>query len=482
MSFASTPLGQGRRLDHHTFLKGASANPAQIHGAAHGLRAHPQRQSTHNPPVSYAYGCVFSMSYTYLYFMSSYVRAPSQSTRSPPKPTRSEATAEEPTHASDSDQPALVRYARLKQAQESNQDQNTADARVAAPRVVNTPPNPDRWSVKDTSVNIASAFHRAANSTIIPAHDSSASNTSSSFNNSSIMNPNDSWASGMQRKQNLPRSTSVEYEKETQSTVNRRLGVPPNRNTLARPQRPATREAPLRNVPGEVREDQENIQTAAQRAKSPLEHIVEATRRLAPATFLMRRQSEEPEPRPGQGVQDKSSSYDYSAEEREFRALSQQEQAQRKAANAANKRNRMSTDNKAYLPSQSDLEDSDEDWEDDGKKGRRRKKKTGAAGGPLTSLPVAGYDKRKKKRRGAKGAGAEDEESSDEEDPSYEHVTDEVSICVVCGSGREYLHLNSVLGALLHSFVHPCPRRHDDQYPGALFPPRSATLPVSLML
>ncbi|KIP11222.1 hypothetical protein PHLGIDRAFT_125098 [Phlebiopsis gigantea 11061_1 CR5-6] len=406
MSFASTPLGQGRRLDHHTFLKGPSVNPTQIHGAAHGLRAHPQRQSTHKPPVSYAYG------------------APSQSTRSPPKPTKSEATTnvEEQTHASDSDQPALIRYARLKQVQESNQNQNIADA----PRVSNKPPNPDRWSVKDTSVNIASAFHRAANSTIIPAHDSSASNTSSSFNNSSIMNPNDSWASGMQRRQNLPRSTSVEYEKETQSTVNRRLGAPPNRNTLARPQKPATREPPLRTAPEEAREEQESTHTTTQRTKGPLDHIVEATRRLAPATFLMRRQSEEPEPRPAPGVQDKSSSYDYSAEEREFRALSQQEQAQRKATNAASKRNRMSTDNKAYLPSQSDPEDSDEDWEDDGKKGRRRKKKTGAAGGPLTSLPVAGYDKRKKKRRGAKGA-EDEEESSEEEDQSYEHVTDERS-------------------------------------------------------
>lgn len=379
------------------------------------------------------------MSYTHIFFISSTIRAPTQSTQSPPKPARSEATAtaEPQEHASDSEQPALVRFARLKQREQAQQldpaNPLASAARVVGSRVVNTPPDPDRWSVKDTSVNIASAFHRAANSTVIPAHDSSASSNSSlSFNQTAFhMNPNDSWASGTQRKQTLPRSTSVEYEKETQVTVNRRLGVPPTRAPLARQPRPPAREPSHREVPGSQPDEEPILVGQRERGKSPFEHIAETTRRLVPATFLMRRLSQEPEsrPAPGQNVQDKSSSYDYSAEEREFQDLSQREQAQRRA-NAAHKRNRMSMDNKAYKPSQSDFEESDEEFEEDGKR-RRRKKKAGAAGGPLTSLPVTSYDKRKKKRKGTRGNGMEngDEESSEEEGQSHEQIAEEVSIC-----------------------------------------------------
>ncbi|EKM58261.1 uncharacterized protein PHACADRAFT_252458 [Phanerochaete carnosa HHB-10118-sp] len=422
MSFASTPLGQGRRLDHNTFL--GKGGP-QIREAANGLRAHPlQRQIYHKPPASYAHG------------------APSQSTRSPPKPVSS-ATAPAPAYVeekeqeeqendpvSDSEQPALVRFARLKEREQ--EQQSNPNGRVLGPRVINTPPNPEYWTVKDTSVNIASAFHRAAGGTIIPAHDSSLrSNTSSSFNNSSLnMNTaNNSWASGAQQKPNLPRSTSVEYEKETHSIVmNRRLGAPPGRGTRpARPPpSPSTRLMPSSDA------EQEAPQPL-QRGMSPFEHIVEATRRLAPATFLMRRQSEEPETRapPTKGPQDKSSSYDYSAEEREFNSLSHdQPNGQR---NAGHKRNRISVDNKAYLPTQSDLEDSDGDFEEDGKKTRKRRnaKKHGTTGGPLTSLPITSYDKRKKKRRGMKSNGMDDDESSEEEGQSNEQVKDQQSIPVL---------------------------------------------------
>lgn len=418
MSFASTPLGQGRRLDHNTFLgKGAP----QARGAANGLRAHPLQRQIHKPPASYAYG------------------APSQNTRSPPKPVRSTTTSA-PSHVeeqepeqnddqlSDSEQPALVRFARLKQREQ--EQQNNPNGRVLEPRVINTPPNPERWTVKDTSVNIASAFHRAAaHSTVIPAHDSSLSNTSSSFNNSSLsMNPaNSSWASGAQQRSNLPRSTSVEYEKETHSIVmNRRLGAPPSRG--GRPTRPPP-SASARHLPDS--DGEQEAPQPVQRGRSPFEHIVEATRRLAPATFLMRRQSEEPETRPSvaNGPQDKSSSYDYSAEEREFQNLSHGQLNGHRKAPAAHKRNRMSSDNKAYQPSQSDLDESDEDYDDDGKRTRRRRatRKHGAAGGPLTSLPVTSYDKRKKKRRGTKGNGLDEEESSEEEEDTHERVAEQRS-------------------------------------------------------
>lgn len=394
---------------------------------------------------------LFSISYAHIFYISTHIRAPSQSTRSPPKAGKSAATSaaaqthveekeqeeQENNHVSDSDQPALVRFARLKQHEQ--EQQNNSDGRVLGPRVINTPPNPERWTVKDTSVNVASAFHRAANSTVIPAHDSSlSSNTSSSFNNSSLsMNPaNSSWASGVPQK-NVPRSTSVEYEKETHSIImNRRLGAPPSRGT--RPTRPPPA-ASTRHIPES--DGEEVAPQPVQRGKSPFEHIVEATRRLAPATFLMRRQSEEPEarpearPAPTNGVQDKSSSYDYSAEEREFHSLSHDQSNGQHKANAAHKRNRMSVDNKAYQPTQSDLEESDEDLEVDGKRTRRKRtaKKHGAVGGPLTSLPVTSYDKRKKKRRDTKSSGLdEDEESSEEEGQSYEQVADQVSRVVVC--------------------------------------------------
>ena len=137
--------------------------------------------------------------------------------RSPPKSKsttgQSEQAEEQP--ANDAEQPALIRFARLKQ-QEQAQQQHAA----VAPRVVNTPPNPTRWAVKDTSVNIASAFHSAA-SYIVPAYDTSLSSNGS--NTSTIMNPNDSWASNTQRKSVLPRSTSVEYEKEQQQAMNERI-------------------------------------------------------------------------------------------------------------------------------------------------------------------------------------------------------------------------------------------------------------------
>jgi hypothetical protein len=69
-----------------------------------------------------------------------------------------------------------------------------------------TNPDPTRWAVKGTSVQAANAIHQAA----------------------MALNPKDSWASSSRAV--VPRSTSVEYEKETQSTSTRRLNAPPPRN------------------------------------------------------------------------------------------------------------------------------------------------------------------------------------------------------------------------------------------------------------
>ena len=78
MSFSSTPLGQGRRLDHHTFLNKNNPNAAQRRAI----------------PTSYSYGCVASRRPSYMcaadsglgHLPSVRVRPPSP--RKPPFPRR----------------------------------------------------------------------------------------------------------------------------------------------------------------------------------------------------------------------------------------------------------------------------------------------------------------------------------------------------------------------------------------------------------
>ncbi|CDO74910.1 hypothetical protein BN946_scf184988.g17 [Trametes cinnabarina] len=373
MSFSSTPLGQGRRLDHHTFLN--KNNPNRPPNS-------PPRRAI---PASYAYG------------------APSIASRSPPKPER----APLPPQQDDSEEPALVRFARLKQREQANQSFQAQSSRSVGPSV--TSPHPEKWSVKDTSVNIASAFHQAATSSFDTTADSS-------------MNPNDAWASGV-RKPMVPRSTSVEYEKETQSTVNRRLAPPPSRSqAAARVARPVSKTASVPHVPDSEGEEEPRENG---RGKTPMEHGVEFVKRMA---FFLRERSHEPEGdsmlNGNESTRDVSS-YDYSAEEREYQAASQKLPSRKTIA--TNRKNRISVDNKAYRPSMSDLEESDEEFEEDGKRTRRKKaKKTGPVGGPLTSLPVTSYDKRRRRRRGGRenGAGEEDEGDITEED---EQISEERS-------------------------------------------------------
>lgn len=238
------------------------------------------------------------------------------------------------------------------------------------------------------------------------------------------MNPNEAWASGVRKQPMVPRSTSVEYEKETQSTVNRRLAPPPNRLQQARVARPVSKSASIRHVPDSEGEDDPPPNDA--RARTPLEAGIDVVKRLIPATFLLRERSQEPDQsrlsvhNGNDSVRDQSS-YDYSAEEHEYQQS--QKPTSRKTV-AVHRKGRMSMDNKAYRPSMSDLEESDEDFEEDGKRTKRKKKKGGPGGGPLTTLPVAGYDKRKKKKKGGKenGAGEGEEESSGEEEQASEQV------------------------------------------------------------
>ncbi|KZT22035.1 hypothetical protein NEOLEDRAFT_1098422 [Neolentinus lepideus HHB14362 ss-1] len=380
MSFSGTPLGQGRRLDHYSFLN--KPKPKSLQKEPN----EPPKQS-HLIPTSYAYG------------------APS----SPPQLSKSLSRESHlGPEEDDSSEPALVRFARLKERESTS----------AGPRVINTAPNPEKWTVRDTTVNVATAFHQAAASDMPPvAHD-----------------PNASWAQG-RTKTNLPRSTSVEYEKETQSTTSRRLAAPPSRLAPPRPvqppRRPISKQQSIRHVPASEGEDEEVSLNG--RAKSPFEQAVDFTKRaLAPATFYLRQRSQEPQDISHDSQNrtngDSSHSYDYSAEEHEFQnqtngnGVQKPTSASTRRAQQTHRKNRMSTDNKAYRPSHSDLEVSDDDVSDEGKRRRRKKKKKEPVGGPLTTLPVTSYDKRRKKKGGKTGGDDDVDEDESEESGSEEMV------------------------------------------------------------
>lgn len=390
MSFSGTPLGQGRRLDHRSFL-----NKPNLVTNHHTFNPRPSTLHPTNGtiPASYAYG------------------APTSGTRSPPKPTSTSSRSAPTLDSTDNqDETALVRYARLKRDLSHNSSLN-----------------PEKWAVKDTSVNIATAFNQAAS-------------TSYEMNPS---NPNDSWASGSQPNLNVPRSTSVEYEKETHSTSSRRLAPPPSRLTQRTNKKPLSKQASgLTHVSDSEGEDHLQSQSLSiehsMRAKSPLESVLDISKRaLGSATsFYLRQRSTEPADNSAATVNGRESSYDYAPEEREYQELQRQlaersqehgqDQEQQFAGKKTHRRNRMSVDNKAYRPTESDLEESNDDISDDGRKRRKKTKKKDLGPGPLTSLPVAGYDKRRRRRKGTKlsatGEVVDDEGSSESEERSSAQV------------------------------------------------------------
>ncbi|KAH9015190.1 hypothetical protein EDB84DRAFT_1527293 [Lactarius hengduanensis] len=396
MSFSGTPLGQGRRLDHHTFLnKHNTSALQQSHFLTRPLTA--TSATERSIPTSYAYG------------------APTLGTRSPPKSlsaasssrddfSKSEHSSHLPADDSQDDS-ALSRFARLKQREQTTTITNLANV---GPHVTNDNPDPTNWALKGTSVQAANAIHQAA----------------------MALNPNDSWASSSRTI--VPRSTSVEYEKETQSTSTRRLNPPPRKGPP--PSRSAAAVAKLskqqshRFVPDSEGEDAgEASQGRQERAKTPLESVVDLAKRTA---FYLRQRSTEPDLGPSETSQNghhNNESYDYEAEEREFQNQSASTKGRKTNNPALPKRGRISVDNKAYRPSQSDLEDSDDDISDDGKRRRRRSKKSMT--GPLTTLPVVGQEKRRRKKRGAKAdGGGEEGEEKDEDSGSDSRVSPQRSI------------------------------------------------------
>jgi SUN domain-containing protein 1/2 len=343
-----------------------------------------------------------------------YFSAPTLATRSPPKPLSTASSRDGSNKAElSSHHPTDDQLARPKQQQQQHQQSsnipiptNLANVSTRSAIAAARNPDPTKWAVKGTSVQAANAIHQAA----------------------MALNPKDSWASSSRTI--VPRSTSVEYEKETQSTSTRRLNPPPSRNgpptsRSAGAASKLAKQASVRYAPDSEAEDAAAASQGRQeRARTPLDSVIDLAKRTA---FYLRQRSTEPDagpPEQGQnGHQDES--YDYAAEEREFQAQSASAKA-RKASNAAlHKRGRISADNKAYRPTQSDLEQSDDEVAEEGK--RRRKKTRKSMIGPLTTLPVIDQEKRRRRRSRTKADGVEEVEEDEAEGGEGEEEEDSSS-------------------------------------------------------
>ena len=363
---------------------------ADVSITALSLENHSQALLIHLPPTDL--GQYLSPRSAPQLFISS-SSAPALGSRSPPKPTS-------PTrHADDEEnEPALVRFARLKQRESAD----TIASRPGGPKIITSPPKPEKWSVKDTSVNIATAFTQAANGDM---------NTS--------FNHNNSWASTSRPNLVIPRSTSVEYESTAPLAPNRRLAPPPDklgRTTTTR--KPPSKSVSLLHVPDSEGEDNPRPNV---RGKSPFEQGLSiAKNALGAAAFYVRQRSREPDQPSGEHpsvnghTNGNESSYSYTEEEQVFQA------AQKRI-----KRSRISVDNKAYKPSQSDEEESE--FSDDGKK--RKSKKKGGHGGPLSSLPTVGPYKNRKIHKGSRANLAVGDEGHDDEDNTQTIVRFHLSSC-----------------------------------------------------
>ncbi|KAF8501670.1 UNC-like C-terminal-domain-containing protein [Russula emetica] len=417
MSFSGTPLGQGRRLDHQTFLN--KHHPSALQHTQFATRSSTATStSDRSVPTSYAYG------------------APTLGTRSPPKPlsttapsrdsfNKAEHSSHHPAEGIQQDDIGLSHVSRLKQRDQTSTTIPTTNlANVNSRTATARNPDPTKWAVKGTSVQAANAIHQAA----------------------MALNPKDSWASSSRTV--VPRSTSVEYEKETQSTSTRRLNAPPSRNgpPASRSTGAASRlakQSSVRYVPDSEGEDTGAASQGRQeRARTPLDSVIDIAKRTA---FYLRQRSTEPDISPSEQGQNghhagnNEESYDYAGEEREFQALG----ASAKARNAsAHKRGRISADNKAYRPTQSDLEQSDEEISDGGKRRRRKSKKN--TGGPLTTLPVIDQERKRRRRSRTKVDGVE--EGEDEEGGEGEEDEEEDS-----GSERGVSPQRSIHSSQRHS-------------------------------
>ena len=163
------------------------------------------------------------------------------------------------------------------------------------------------------------------------------------------------------------------------------------------------------------------------RGKSPFEKVVDLGKQaLSQATFYVRQRSMSREPedlsverRPAINSNGNESSYDYADEEEAYQAT------QHKRQSVAQRRSRISVDNKAYKPP---VSDSESEWSDDGKTRRKKKKRGGPTGGPLSTLPVLSADKAKKKRKKNQRKNPETQEDESESEENSQQME------IVCAS------------------------------------------------
>ena len=221
---------------------------------------------------------------------------------------------------------------------------------------------PEKWTVKDTSVNIATAFTQAATD-MNPTH----------------TNLNNSWLSKSRRNLNVPRSNSVEYETTASTAFNRKhlATPPPDRHGRTTARKPPSKTPSTRHVPDSEGEGDG-------RANSPFERVGKQS--LYQATFYVQERSMSREPEGLSleqnqilAVNDNGNepSYDYADEENAYQAT------QNKHLSIAHKRGPIPLDNKTYKPP---LSESDSELSDDGKTDGRTRRKKEKKGGPSVSI------------------------------------------------------------------------------------------------
>lgn len=303
-----------------------------------------------------------------------------------------------------SQEPGAVRYARLKQR---NQALGTATYHPSGPGIILSPPN--GANLRDTSVNVATAFSQAVQHAMPLGH------------------PHDS-----EKEKHVTQPPST-------STMNRRIAPPPsksrkpNSHTSSRLEPPD--EATSRNgrAKSPILETMASASQAIARAVSPTRYFLRENDQGEELPFQPLRMddsSTKPFSRQGTKVSTVPSneSYDYEAEENYMRGEGSVSGGgnhpaghQRKKSTSTSASARLSMDNKAYKPP-SDDDEEEEYFEHDGIR-RKRKGKKKDEGKALTTLPTIGYDKKKKKKSIGKRSGA----AVDEEDDA---------------SGGEQVHLN----------------------------------------
>ncbi|KAF8529836.1 hypothetical protein JB92DRAFT_3139415 [Gautieria morchelliformis] len=275
-------------------------------------------------------------------------------------------------------EPGAVRYARLKQR---NQALGTATYHPSGPGIILSPPN--GANLRDTSVNVATAFSQAVQHAMPPGH------------------PHD-------------------YDKETHTshtsatTTNRRIAPPPPKSRKPNSQTSSRLEPPdeIVNRNGRAKspifETMASASQAIARAVSPTRYFLRENDQGEEAPFQPLRMedlsSAKPLSRQGTkaSTQPSNDSYDYEAEESYMRGEgstsgggSRPAGHQKRKSAAMSTSARLSMDNKAYKPPSDDEEE--EDFEVDGVR-RKRKGKKKEEGKALTTLPTIGYDKKKKKK------------------------------------------------------------------------------------